>query len=108
MRLVVLIVLAVATPALAQPPSDPDTAFAACKARRRALTRDAMKVSDMIERGRKLALMPICRRFEDRSVAIVGPLPAVPPTPELSKLEVRSAKLVVGVAPSGLTFRLRR
>ena len=87
--------------------ADPEADFAACKARRRTLTREAMKITDMIERGRKLAVMPICRRFADRSTEIVGPVPAPAPVPA-AKLEMRSDKLVVGVAWSGLTFRLRR
>jgi hypothetical protein len=95
-RYVVLAGLVVASPAFAQPPGDPDAAFAACKARRRALTREAMKITDMIERGRQLALMPICRRFEDRSVEIVGPMPPPPPLPSL--LEVRpEVGLVLGM-----------
>lgn len=69
--------LVVAAHAHAEPDLDPT--FAACKARRRVLTREAMQIADMIERGRKLALMPICRRFEDSSIEIVGPLPPPPP-----------------------------
>lgn len=66
--------------------ADPEADFAACKARRRALTREAMKITDMIERGRALAVMPICRRFADRSVEIVGPPPPPPPPPRLSEI----------------------
>lgn len=88
--------------------ADPDADFAACKARRRALTREAMKITDMIARGRALAVMPICRRFKDRSTEIVGPVPPPAPLPEPPKLELHTGRVVVGVAPSGLTFRLRR
>jgi hypothetical protein len=58
---------------------DPDAVFEACKARRRQLTREAMRIQDMIARGRKLAAMPICRRFADRSIQIVNFAPAPPP-----------------------------
>lgn len=78
--------------------ADVEAEFAACKARRRELTREAMKIEDVIERGRKLALMPICRRFGDRSTEIVGPLPPpLPPSP-ISLLEVRpQVGLVLGI-----------
>ena len=79
--------------------ADVDAEFAACKARRRELTREAMKVEDVIERGRKLALMPICRRFADRTTEVVGPVP--PPPPPLSLLEVRPQ---VGVAAGMGTY----
>jgi len=74
--------------------ADPEADFAACKARRRQLTREAMKISDMIERGRALALMPICRRFGDNSVEVVGPLP---PPPKLQPMPLRAeAAVTVG------------
>jgi hypothetical protein len=76
--------------------ADPDADFAACKARRRALTREAMKITDMIERGRKLAVMPICRRFEDRSVEVVGPPAPPPPPPRLSEVRAQVG-LAVGM-----------
>jgi hypothetical protein len=79
MRAVVVAVL-VARSALAQPPGDPDAAFEACKTRRRALTREAMKIADVNERGRALARMPICLRLEDSSTEIIGFVPT-PPEP---------------------------
>ena len=70
---VVVGVLSVAVGAArAEPDSaDPDLAFAACKTRRRALTRDAMRIEDLSARGRALAAMPICRRLEDGSTEVV-------------------------------------
>jgi hypothetical protein len=80
MRAVVVAVL-VARSAFAQPPGDPDAAFEACKARRRALTREAMKIADVNERGRALARMPICLRLEDRSTEIIDTIPVAPARP---------------------------
>jgi hypothetical protein len=90
-RYVVVVALLVSTAR-----ADVEADFAACKARRRELTREAMKVDDVIVRGRKLALMPICRRFADRSVEVVGPVP--PPPPPVSLLDVRpQVGVVVGM-----------
>lgn len=71
---------------------DPDATFRACKARRRALTREAMKITDMIERGRALAVMPICRRFADNSVEVIGPLP---PEPKVTPVRLRAEAAVM-------------
>jgi hypothetical protein len=49
--------------------------FEACKARRRALTADAMKVADPDARARLLLAMPTCRRFEDGRTEIVAERP---------------------------------
>src|SRR5258706_2907537 len=49
----------------------------------------------MIERGRALAMMPICRRFEDRTVEIVGPPP--PPAPPPSNAITPEVGAVLGV-----------
>jgi len=76
--------------------ADVEAEFAACKARRRELTREAMKIEDVIVRGRKLALMPICRRFADEHVEVVGPVPPPPPPPSLSEVRPQVG-LVVGM-----------
>jgi hypothetical protein len=60
-----------AAPPAAAAAAEPD-AFEACKARRRELTADAMKVADLDARARLLLAMPTCRRFEDGHTEIVA------------------------------------
>jgi hypothetical protein len=67
--------------AAAQPSQDP---FESCKARRRELTAEAMKVADAAERGRLLAAMPSCERADDGTTAVVEPPPAAPLEPAVA------------------------
>ncbi len=81
--------------AAAQPGADP---FEACKARRRELTAEAMKIADAAERGRRLAAMPSCERAEDGTTTVVEPPPATPPDPIVTPHV--TAALRVGAAES--------
>jgi hypothetical protein len=62
--------------------ADPPSAFETCKARRRELTAEALRVTDVVERGRQLAAMPVCRRLPDGETEVVEPPP--PPAPDVS------------------------
>jgi hypothetical protein len=92
-RAIVVSVL-VARSAFAEP--DPDPAFEACKVLRRALTHEAMKIADVVERGRALAKMPICRRFEDRSTEIVGDVPLPAPRSKPIAMHVEASATLGG------------
>ncbi len=109
MRAVVVAVL-LARSALAQPPGDPDAAFEACKARRHALTREAMAIADVNERGRALARIPICLRLEDRSTEIIGlvPTPWPPrPVPLVAELELVAGPAFYGMSSPHGSFLAR-
>jgi hypothetical protein len=67
-----VVVLGVATAASAQPSDD----FEACKAHRRELTAQAMKIASAAQRGEALAAMPVCRRNADGSTEVVVREPA--------------------------------
>jgi hypothetical protein len=62
--------------------ADPATseAFESCKARRRELAAEAMKVGDPDARARLLVAMPACRRLDDGSLEV-----SEPPPPELDR-----------------------
>lgn len=86
-----------AQPAGPADPTDPDLAFAACKTRRRAMTRDAMRIDDVRARGRALAQMPICRRLPDGSTEVIDPL-VVPSEPRLPPAHRIDPEVIAGVA----------
>jgi hypothetical protein len=55
--------------AAAQPATE--TPFEACRARRRALTAEAMKIDDAARRGEALHAMPVCSREADGSTQVI-------------------------------------
>lgn len=92
MRWVLALAIVTAT-AHAQP-----DAFEACKQRRRELTSDAMAVADPVARGRMLAAMPVCRRFEDGSSEVVEHATTAPDTTSYHPLVLAVRLGLVGIS----------
>jgi hypothetical protein len=100
-------IVCIATAAQAQPSA---IQFDDCKARRKVLTAEAMKIADADERARRLIAMPVCRRNPDNSVEVVEPAAPQPDTPFAPHIELAARTGIVGVtviseryfAPTGI------
>ena len=90
MRAVLIVVLAT-TPVLAEP-ATPEQ-FEACKARRRDMAAEAMKIPDANARGARLAELPTCERRADGTLDVTAPPPPVVDTTPFAPRVVLAARL---------------
>src|ERR1700733_2844626 len=101
----VLVLVAISKIALAQPSmtpasESPRAAFEACKDRRHAMTVEAMKSTDIEERGRRLAALVECQRPADGTTEVIAP------TPPLERIPHATIALLMGVALSRIAYEL--
>ena len=90
----ILVLTAQARASSAQPTDQDREAFEACKRRRHELTVEAMKVPELVERGRRLEAMPTCT-----STPTVAS-----PRPFTGTLEVAVRAGVTDIAPGDQSF----